>query len=99
MEIPVALSFDDVLLKPGRSEVLPGETDLSTVLSRNIRLGIPLVASAMDTVTEAPMAVALARQGGIGVLLQASVVDRHSPYGVPTVKVQERTLRAASRYS
>ena len=68
MEIPVALSFDDVLLKPGRSEVLPGETNLSTILSQNIQLGIPLVASAMDTVTEAPMAVALARQGGIGII-------------------------------
>ncbi len=68
MGIPVALSFDDVLLKPGRSEVLPWETNLSTTLSRNIPLGIPLVSSAMDTVTEAQMAVALARQGGIGII-------------------------------
>ena len=68
MEIPAALSFDDVILKPCRSEVLPGETDLSTTLSRNIQLRIPLVSSAMDTVTEAPMAVALARQGGIGIV-------------------------------
>ena len=78
MEIPVALSFDDVLLKPARSEVLPGETDLSTILSRNIRLRIPLVASAMDTVTEAPMAVALARQGGIGIIHRNLSISRQS---------------------
>ncbi len=78
MEIPVALSFDDVLLAPGRSEVLPGETELATILSRNIRLRIPLVASAMDTVTEGPMAVALARQGGIGIIHRNLSIPRQS---------------------
>ncbi len=66
MEMPVALTFDDVLLMPGRSDVVPGETNLSTVLSRNIPLNIPLVSSAMDTVTESSMAVAIAREGGLG---------------------------------
>lgn len=66
MEMPVALTFDDVLLMPGRSDVVPGETNLSTVLSRNIPLNIPLLSSAMDTVTESSLAVAIAREGGLG---------------------------------
>lgn len=64
----VALTFDDVLLRPRYSEVLPGETDLSTRFSRRIALAIPLVSAAMDTVTEAPLAIAIARLGGIGVI-------------------------------
>ena len=62
------LTFDDVLLIPAYSEVLPREVDLSTRFSRNISLNIPIVSAAMDTVTEAPMAIALAREGGIGVI-------------------------------
>ncbi|MDR8408750.1 IMP dehydrogenase [Nonomuraea sp. 3-1Str] len=64
----VGLTFDDVLLVPGYSDLQPGEADTSSRLSRNITLSIPLVSAAMDTVTEARMAVAMARQGGIGVL-------------------------------
>jgi len=62
------LTFDDVLLVPSYSEVLPREVKLNTRFSRNISLNIPLVSAAMDTVTEAPMAIALAREGGIGVI-------------------------------
>ncbi|MBR0290572.1 MAG: IMP dehydrogenase, partial [Bacteroidales bacterium] len=62
------LTFDDVLLVPAYSEVLPREVDLHTRFSRNITLNIPIVSAAMDTVTEAPMAIALAREGGIGVI-------------------------------
>lgn len=62
------LTFDDVLLIPSYSEVLPREVDLSCRFSRNISLNIPIVSAAMDTVTEAPMAIALAREGGIGVI-------------------------------
>ena len=62
------LTFDDVLLIPSYSEVLPKEVDLSSRFSRNITLNIPIVSAAMDTVTEAPMAIALAREGGIGVV-------------------------------
>ena len=62
------LTFDDVLLIPAYSEVLPREVDLHTRFSRNIPLNIPIVSAAMDTVTEAPMAIALAREGGIGVI-------------------------------
>jgi IMP dehydrogenase len=65
---PVGLTFDDVLLLPARSEVMPSEADTSTRITRKLRVRIPLVSSAMDTVTEARMAIAMARQGGVGVL-------------------------------
>ncbi|MBS0524108.1 MAG: IMP dehydrogenase [Proteobacteria bacterium] len=63
-----ALTFDDVLLKPAASAVLPNQTDTRTRLTRTIELGIPLMSAAMDTVTEAPMAIAMAQYGGIGVI-------------------------------
>ena len=62
------LTFDDVLLIPAYSEVLPREVDLRTKFSRNITLNVPIVSAAMDTVTEAQLAIALAREGGIGVI-------------------------------
>lgn len=65
---PEGLTFDDVLLVPAYSEVLPREVSVETRFSRNIRLNIPIVSAAMDTVTEAPLAIALAREGGIGVI-------------------------------
>jgi IMP dehydrogenase len=64
----LGLTFDDVLLLPGESDIIPSDVDTGTRFSRNISLRIPLVSSAMDTVTEARMAVAMARQGGVGVL-------------------------------
>jgi len=67
-EIQEGLTFDDVLLVPAYSDILPSETNVSTRFSRNIRLNIPLCSSAMDTVTEANLAIALAQQGGIGVV-------------------------------
>jgi IMP dehydrogenase len=66
--VPLGLTFDDVLLQPGESDVVPSRVDTVTRLSRNVTLSIPLLSSAMDTVTEARMAIAMARQGGIGVL-------------------------------
>jgi IMP dehydrogenase len=66
--LPLGLTFDDVLLLPAESDVVPSAVDTSTLLTRNVRLSMPLVSSAMDTVTEARMAIAMARQGGIGVL-------------------------------
>ncbi|MBU3644944.1 MAG: IMP dehydrogenase [Candidatus Methylopumilus sp.] len=63
-----ALTFDDVLLVPAHSNVLPREVSLATQLTRSIRLNIPLVSAAMDTVTEAPLAIALAQEGGIGII-------------------------------
>jgi IMP dehydrogenase len=68
MQIQEALTFDDVLLKPAASAVLPSQTDTRTRLTRTIELNIPLMSSAMDTVTEAPMAIAMAQAGGIGVI-------------------------------
>src|SRR5580765_8948120 len=68
MQFQEALTFDDVLLKPAASAVLPNQTDTRTRLTRTIELGIPLMSSAMDTVTEAAMAIALAQAGGIGVI-------------------------------
>ena len=65
---PEGLTFDDVLLVPAYSEVLPREVRIGTRFSRNIKLNIPIVSAAMDTVTEAPLAIALAREGGIGVI-------------------------------
>ena len=62
------LTFDDVLLVPAYSEILPREVSLSTKFSRNIELKIPFVTAAMDTVTESSMAIAIAREGGIGVI-------------------------------
>src|SRR5207302_8985110 len=63
-----ALTFDDVLLKPGLSELLPSDADIRTRITRDISLNIPIVASAMDTVTEVKMAIAMAQAGGIGVI-------------------------------
>lgn len=68
MEVPEALTFDDVLLTPAQSSVLPGETNLKTVFSKNISLNIPISSAAMDTVTEHRMAIAIARHGGIGII-------------------------------
>src|SRR5262252_1767098 len=65
---PVGLTFDDVLLLPAHSELMPSEADTSTRITRKYRLRVPLVSSAMDTVTEARMAIAMARHGGVGVL-------------------------------
>jgi IMP dehydrogenase len=63
-----ALTFDDVLLVPAFSDILPKETSLTTYLTRNIKLNIPLLSAAMDTVTEAPLAIAMAQEGGIGII-------------------------------
>lgn len=73
MEFPdpfslIGLTYDDVLLLPGQSDVLPSNVNTATKLSRNISINIPLISSAMDTVTEARMAIAMARQGGLGII-------------------------------
>src|SRR5262245_38820860 len=65
---PPALTFDDVLLLPAHSQLMPSEADTTARLTRRIKLRVPLLSSAMDTVTESRMAVAMARQGGVGVL-------------------------------
>ena len=64
----LALTFDDVLLQPGHSEVMPGETDVSTRIAGDIELNVPILSAAMDTVTESRLAIAMAQAGGIGVI-------------------------------
>ncbi|MDD6308071.1 MAG: IMP dehydrogenase [Clostridia bacterium] len=90
-EIPEAVTFDDVLLVPQRSEVLPADVDISTRLTNSIRLNVPLISAAMDTVTESRLAIAIAREGGIGIIHknmsieeQATEVDKvkRSEHGV-----------------
>jgi IMP dehydrogenase len=71
----LGLTFDDVLLLPGETDVIPSEADTATRLTREISLAVPLVSAAMDTVTEARMAIAMARQGGIGVLHRNLSID------------------------
>src|SRR5215472_8486216 len=85
---PQALTFDDVLLLPAHSTIVPSEADTTARLSRRIQLRVPLVSSAMDTVTEARMAVAMARQGGVGVLHRNLSVEDQAQQ-VDTVKRSE----------
>ncbi|HEV8175004.1 MAG TPA: IMP dehydrogenase, partial [Actinoplanes sp.] len=73
--VPLGLTFDDVLLQPGESDVVPSRVNTITRMTRNVELSIPLLSSAMDTVTEARMAIAMARAGGIGVLHRNLSVD------------------------
>lgn len=111
---PEALTFDDVLLVPARSEVLPRDVDVSTRLTKTIKLNIPLLSSAMDTVTEGRMAIAVAREGGIGIIhksmsieQQADEVDKvkRSEHGIIADPVfvhpddmVEKALQLMSRY-
>jgi len=102
---PLGLTYDDVLLQPGESDVIPSEVDTTTRFSRRIDLKIPLISAAMDTVTESPMAIAMAREGGIGILHrnmpiadQAHQVDRvkRSEAGMVTEPITitaDRTIR------
>src|SRR6202163_2986100 len=76
--IPEGLTFDDVLLVPSRSSVVPAETDTRTWFTRNIGLNIPVVSSAMDTVTESHLAIALAPQGGIGIIHRNMSIDKQA---------------------
>ena len=86
-EIKTAITFDDVLLEPAFSKVLPRDVDVSTKLTNNIRLNVPLISSAMDSVTESRMAIAIAQEGGIGIIHknlsveeQAAQVDKVKKY-------------------
>ncbi len=84
----LGLTYDDVLLLPAASNVIPGQVDTSSQLTRDIRLRVPLVSSAMDTVTEARMAIAMARAGGMGVLHRNLSVEAQAGQ-VETVKRSE----------
>jgi IMP dehydrogenase len=76
--VATGITFDDVLLVPRYSAVVPAEVDVSTLLTRGIRLTIPLVSSPMDTVTESEMAIALAQEGGLGVIHKNLSIERQS---------------------
>lgn len=78
MELRTALTFDDVLIEPAESSVLPNQADTSTHLTRAIRLGIPLISAAMDTVTESGLAIAMAQAGGIGVVHKNLDIERQA---------------------
>src|SRR5690606_41111175 len=82
---PLGLTYDDVLLLPGETGVIPSEVDTTTRLTREISLRIPLLSSAMDTVTESRMAIAMAREGGIGILHRNLSIDDQA-YQVDLVK-------------
>lgn len=87
MEIPLGLTFDDVLLRPAESDILPSQADTRTRLTKGIALNIPVLSSAMDTVTEADMAIVMAQLGGIGVLHRNL-----------TIEEQAAAVRAVKRY-
>jgi IMP dehydrogenase len=70
-DLPLGLTFDDVLLLPAKSDVLPGEVDVTTYLTRNISLNVPIISAAMDTVTDSSLAIAIAREGGLGIMHRA----------------------------
>jgi IMP dehydrogenase len=76
--LETALTFDDVLLVPQHSEVLPTQVDVTTRFSRNIPLNVPLVSAAMDTVTESGLAIAMAQQGGLGVIHKNLSIDEQA---------------------
>jgi IMP dehydrogenase len=90
-EISLGLSFDDVLVLPGLSEILPGEAEVSTKLTSALPLNIPIVSSAMDTVTEAELAIALAREGGIGVIHRNCPIEEQVEH-VARVKRSENAV-------
>jgi len=76
--VPEALTFDDVLLLPSRSDVVPALANTQTQLTRNIQLNIPIVSAAMDTVTESHMAIAIAQQGGLGIIHRNLTIEQQA---------------------
>jgi IMP dehydrogenase len=88
-----ALTFDDVLLQPGYSEVLPREVDLSTDLTRSIKLSIPILSAAMDTVTESRLAIALAQEGGLGIVHKNMSVDEQARQVLQVKKFESGIVR------
>src|SRR5437763_5272867 len=76
--VPEALTFDDVLLLPARSDVVPAQANTQTQLTRNIRLNIPIISAAMDTVTESHMAIAMAQQGGLGIIHRNLTIEQQA---------------------
>src|ERR1700742_4394372 len=88
-----ALTFDDVLLVPARSDVLPREVDLSTTLTRSIRLGLPVLSAAMDTVTEARLAITIAQEGGMGIIHKNMPIDAQAREVARVKKFESGVIR------
>jgi IMP dehydrogenase len=88
-----ALTFDDVLLQPGYSEVLPREVDLSTNLTQSIKLNIPILSAAMDTVTESRLAIALAQEGGLGIVHKNMSIDEQARQVLQVKKFESGIVR------
>ena len=82
-----ALTFDDVLLLPAYSEILPSEVSLVTKLTRDITLNIPIMSAAMDTVTESRLSIAIAQEGGIGIVHKNMSIDAQAREGLKNTKV------------
>ena len=85
-----ALTFDDVLLVPAYSEILPREVDLSTRVTRRIKVNVPLLSAAMDTVTEARLAITIAQEGGLGVIHKSMTHRGAGARGRPRQEVRKR---------
>ncbi len=83
------LTFDDVLLVPAQSDVLPRDVDLSVELTKTLKLNIPVISAGMDTVTESAMAIAMARQGGLGIIHKNMSIEQQAEH-VDKVKRSER---------
>ncbi|HEY5037804.1 MAG TPA: IMP dehydrogenase, partial [bacterium] len=77
-KLRLALTFDDVMLVPQKSDVLPNQTDVSTFLTSSLKLNIPIISAAMDTVTEARLAIALAQEGGLGIIHKNSTIEQQA---------------------
>jgi len=86
-----SLTFDDVLLIPGKSKVLPRDVDMKTKLTRHIPLNIPIISAAMDTVTESKMAIAMAKEGGIGIIHKNLSIEQQASF-VQKVKRSESVI-------
>ena len=72
------LTFDDVLLIPAKSEIIPRQVDVSTYITKNIKLNMPIISAAMDTVTECSMAIAIAREGGMGIIHKNMSIEKQA---------------------
>ena len=90
-DFPLAFSFDDVLLVPARSAILPADANINTMLTKDISLHIPVVSAAMDTVSESELAIALAREGGMGVIHRACTIEEEAAM-VSRVKRSENAV-------
>lgn len=86
--LPLGLTFDDVLLMPAKSDIVPKDVDVSTKLTRNITLNIPIISAAMDTVTESRLAIAIAREGGLGIVHRAMPPEKQA-FEIDKVKKSE----------